>query len=299
MNNPNQTKPVMKAILLPVAAFLAAASASIADWDPKLRGELAAKVVLLDDQSGEELARDHGIQPVEIADLLAIVNGVLANRKAVQIIHQVVDEDASDNPLTVLDFNVYQGGAAPVPPPVGLPISQLREAMLRYRTLRSEWQQDIKAYQDGLQKDVERFVAGIATAQTAVAARHDAILLERNGKDFNRSDIAGGVLAAAKTLGNKGLRILVMNTDAVDRPGHGKFRVSPFTPAELDPGIVIVWVNTSRVPDKSRLFDGLKNPVRHADSMREAMELVNELLEEDGAPPAQEEESNETPDTHP
>lgn len=133
-------------------------------------------------------------------------------------------------------------------------------------------------YRGRLVAEVEGFQRGVSITQAEVSRRFDEILVARNGRDFNRSDICGSVAVATRLLGNAGLRILVLNTDANDLPAKRAPRTMPLMPEELDPSIHLIFVNKSRLPEASPLFAGLPNPVHHADSMAEAMEIVLSML---------------------
>ncbi|MEM6915938.1 MAG: hypothetical protein AAF491_05165, partial [Verrucomicrobiota bacterium] len=75
-----------------------------------------AKVFLADDQSGEELASDHGIKPIQVSDLNVLVSGVVASQRPVTLFHELIDEDASDNEVRVLVMEPFTGGAPPQKP---------------------------------------------------------------------------------------------------------------------------------------------------------------------------------------
>lgn len=239
----------------------------------------AVGVFLIDDQTGEELSVQHGIRPLATADLEVLINAVLKGTTPVRLLHQAVDEDATDNAIAEMNFRPYSGGRPPTPPSPNLPIRQMAEEMKLYREQRAQWQRGIRAYRDALIGDVESFVRGIVTVQGTVAARFDEILARRNGADFNRSDIVGSLIAANHALGTTGRRYLVLNTDANDLPGKRKPRRTPLTADEFQPGIDLIWVNTSRIPDQSPLFRGLANHSRHANSMSEAMNQIALELE--------------------
>ncbi len=234
----------------------------------------AATVFLIDDQTGEELARVHGIQPLCVADLEVLINGVLRRGAPVRLLHQAVDEDATDNAVAQMDFRPYAGGRPPQPPSPNQPLRQLTEAMKVYQEQRAAWQRGMLDYEGRLVAEVEGFQRGVSITQAEVSRRFDEILVARNGSDFNRSDICGSVAGATRFLGDAGLRILVLNTDANDLPAKRTPRTTPLTPEELDPSIHLIFVNKSRLPEASPLFAGLPNPVHHADSMAEAMEIV-------------------------
>lgn len=231
-------------------------------------------VFLIDDQSGEELATKHGIQPITTADLEVLVNGVLQNRTPVRLMHQPVDEDSTDNPVTQMEFRPYAGGTPPVAPAASLPLRQLAEAMKKWRQQRAMWQQGMMNYRKEVIAHGEGFVQKVAATQLEVAQRFDRMLAARNGRDFNRSDIFGCIATANHQLASGRRKVLIFNSDCEDLPGKRAPRRKPLTPAELAPEIELIFVNTSLVPDRAPLFTGLKNPVRHANSMREAMEMV-------------------------
>jgi hypothetical protein len=238
------------------------------------------RVFLIDDQTGEELLQKHGIHPIKTLDLEVLINGVLKHGKPVELLHQAIDEDASDNPVSRLSFTPYSGEKPPTPPSPNLPLRQLTNAMKSYLAERSAWQKGILAYRELLLEAVHGFTRKVMATQADVAQRFDALLAARNGRDFNRSDIVGSVLTANQLLGQSGKRVLVLNTDAKDLPGKRRPRRNSLTVEELNPEVEIVWVNTSGIPNLSQLFQGLSNRSHHVASMREAMELVITLIDD-------------------
>lgn len=266
---------LLKMILLGSAVLIGLAAALFAET-PEAKLPESVGVFLIDDQTGEELATRHGILPLAVGDLEVLINAVLQGTTPVKVLHQAVDEEAADNAVAALDFRPYGGGQPPKAPSPGLPLSQLATAVQAYRKLRAEWQQGMLAYRQDLIVQIERFISGVTATQLEVSERFDRMLAARGGRDFNRSDIAGAVLAANRMLGCATRRVLVLNTDAVDLPASRVPRTTPFTPEELDPTVRLIFVNTSGVPDQSPLFRGLPNPVQHADSLKAAMELAME-----------------------
>ncbi|HKP05014.1 MAG TPA: hypothetical protein VJU77_16805 [Chthoniobacterales bacterium] len=234
----------------------------------------AFSVFLIDDETGEELTTKHGIRPLAASDLEALINVVLRGSTPVRLLHQAVDEDSADNALARMDFHPYGGGQPPKAPSPGLPLRQLSEEMKTYRAVRGEWQRGIRAYRTNVVAGVERFIKGIAATQAEVSERFDRMLAERNGRDFNRSDILTCITTANRLLGSEGRRFLVLNTDAEDLPAHRQPRRTALTVQELDSQIELIFVNTSHLPDQSLLFHGLANPVHHADSMQAAMDII-------------------------
>lgn len=149
-----------------------------------------------------------------------------------------------------------------------------------YRKDRAAWQQGIIGYRKELVSEIERFIKGVSTTQLEVSERFDRMLAARNGRDFSRSDIVGCVITANRMLGATGKRVLVLNTDADDRPARRAPRTTPLKPNELAPDVELVFVNTSGLPEQAPLFHGIPNPVRRADSVRNVMEMVCEPLSE-------------------
>ncbi len=237
-----------------------------------------ATVFLVDDQTGEELAVKHGIQPLAISDLEALINGVINGTTPVRLFHQAVDDDATDNAMAQLEFRPFKGATPPTKPSPNMPLRQLAEAKKSYDAKRAAWRKDILDYRKRLAGDAEGFIRQVAETQGTVAERFDKMLSARNGRDFNRSDIFGCVSNAARVFGTQGRKFLVLNTDAIDLPGKGKPRTTPLNPKELDSAVELIFVNTSRLPEQAPMFAGLHNPRHHANSMKEAMELIVELI---------------------
>lgn len=236
-------------------------------------------VFLIDDQTGEELAIKHGIQPLAISDLEGLINGVINGTTPVRLFHQAVDEDATDNSTAQLEFRPFAGEKPPTKPSPNMPLRQLAEAKKSYDAKRAAWQKGILDYRKRLAGDAEGFIRQVAETQGTVAERFDKMLAARNGRDFNRSDVFGCVSNASRIFGTQERRFLVLNTDAADLPGSKrKPRTTPLNPKELDPSVELIFVNTSRLPEQAPMFAGLPNPRHHANSMKEAMELIVNLI---------------------
>lgn len=244
--------------------------------------------VFVDDQTGEELARDHGIQPLGVADLDGILNAVIQGHKPMRLLHLAVDEHATDNPVSRMEFRPYVSGKLPQAPPPTLPLRQLAEEMKRYRKERVEWQQGVLTYRRQVVTEVEGFVRQVTVNQLAVTQRFDQKLRARNGSDFSRSDIVGCLEIANGLLAGAARPVIVLNSDCVDRPANRPPRRQPLVTTQLDPKVTLIFVNTSRKPEKEILFQGLKNTVRHADSMAAAMELLVGMLGDEKPEPPEE-----------
>lgn len=281
----------MKTALLRLAIVATFVLPVFGEDAPSIPENDTVQVFLIDDPTGVELARDHGIQPIAVTDLTILVEGIIAHQRPVRIHHELIDENAADNEVRVLAMEPYSGGAAPQKPSPTLPLRQLVVETERYRAAREVWVRGILEYRNRLEADIDAYVRGLTDAQSTLAERFDEMLLARKGRDFNRSDVSGTMLSANQRLGTEGMRICVLNTDAEDLPGAetGKpSRRNPFTPEELDPGIVLVWVNTSGKPQQEPAFAGLPNPSHHVATMAEAMTLIRQMIGGTEAPPVAE-----------
>ncbi len=277
MNNRQPSTRLLKLLLLGSALVMGFAAALFAET-PEARLPELVTVFIIDDQTGEELATKHGIQPLAVGDLEVLINAVLRGTTPVKLLHQAVDEDSADNAVAKLDFRPYAGGQPPKAPSPGLPLSQLAKAMGTYRKERAAWQQGIIGYRKELVSEIERFIKGVSRTQLEVSEKFKRMLAARKGRDFNRSDILGCVITANRMLGANGKRVLVLNTDADDLPAHRAPRTTPIKPEELAPDVELIFVNTSGLPEQSPLFRGIPNPSRRAGSVKEAMKIICEPL---------------------
>ena len=268
-----------KHLVLIAVSLLATVTLARAEEAPRNNGASEqATVFLIDDQTGEELLQKHGIRPIAIEALDVLINGVVNGHTPVRLFHQAVDEDAADNATAQMEFRPYAGEKPVKKVAINLPLPQLIEANKAYAAKRTAWQKGVRDYQLRLAGEVEGFIRQVTETQGSVSERFDNMLLVRNGRDFNRSDIYGCVANASRLLGTQGRRFLVLNTDAIDLPGKRKPRTTPLNAKELDPAVELIFVNTSRLPEQAPMFTGLPNPRHHANSMKEAMELVVELV---------------------
>lgn len=237
-----------------------------------------ASVFILDDLSGDELQKKHGIAATTKDDLFTLLEGVWQDGCRVQVRHLVIDEDSTKQAPGLLKLEPFTAKRPASPVTIGS-LRDIEESRAQYFKLRTAYQQAAAAQLATMKDGVSNFMATVAETQLQTAQRFDAKLEARKGKDYNRSDVSGAVITAGRILGKDGVRVLLLNTDCVDEPGNGKRpRRTPFTAQELDAGVIVIFVNQSRLPDESPLFKGTKNPSKHADTMQEAMKMVVDLL---------------------
>jgi hypothetical protein len=288
-NNPNQNTTKKTTMKCTTAATLIITTMSLGPLfaqAPEAATPAPLLAAMIDDQTGIELAEKHGIKAVALEDLADLIKAVLDGDRAATLIHVAVDDDASDNPAGKLNFEPYSGPKPPRAPSPTLPMRVLSVEKQKYNQARAEWQRGMISYRERLVESAKGFIHQVAATQMQVAQRFDDMLAERNGRDFNRSDIVGCITNANRMLGKGGRRVLILNTDAKDLPGKGKPRVNPLTAEELDPTVELIFVNTSHLPQQEPLFRGLPNKVHEAPSMKSALAIVADMLAEapaDGA----------------
>ncbi len=265
-----------QAFILTGLALFCIARPVVAQNTPTIESSQAS-VFILDDLSGEELLKKHGIAATTKDDMLMLLDGVWEAGCGVELRHLVIDEDSTDQAPALLKLAPFTAKRPPGPATIGS-MREIEDSRAQYFKDRAIYQRAASTQLEAMKQGVTAFMQSVAETQLATAQRFDAKLEQRKGRDFNRSDVAGAVTTAGRILGNSGVRVLLVNSDCADAPGTGKPRRTAFTAQELDPGIAVIFINQSRLPDQSPLFKGVKNPVEHADSMQEAMKLVIKLL---------------------
>lgn len=238
-----------------------------------------ARIYIIDDSTGEELSKEHKIKPVEMDDMLALVGSVIAVQKSVRIHHELIDEDASDNKVRSLTLMPFAGPPPPPKPDPNLPLSELKKDKAEYRKKVALWATRIREYRVKLEADAESFVKDVALAQDELTDHFLRQLEKNHGHDYRRSDVIGALGNANQALGVEGLRVLVLNSDGrhetdTRKPGTGQI--------VIDPGITIIWVNESGIPQQQKMYQNLPNQNLSAKNMLEAMELIKNLFSSSG-----------------
>jgi len=198
------------------------------------------RVFFIGDQTGDELLQKHGIRPIKMEDLTELVNAVMLSKNSVRLFYLEVVEDVSKSALSQLVFKTFAGGPPPKMPTGNIPVYQYDVVRQAYDAKRTQWQREIRAYQHNALGEANAFVQHVADTQAEVAQRFDKMLADRNGRDFDRSDVVGTIQMANTVLGAAGKRVLVLNTDADDCPANRKRRHTPLTAKDLDPGILSI-----------------------------------------------------------
>jgi hypothetical protein len=240
-----------------------------------------AAIGVMEDLSGPELKERHGIQQLSLDELTLLLDASLNSRKTVALWHSIVDEDASDSEATPITLNPF---SSEPPEPI-----MLRGTLAAMKRKKAEWDakqatylRDFLEYRKVLLGSLETFSADVLQKQVDTTAVFNEWLKKHPGGDYNRSDVAGTFLAMAKTLAASPatIRVMIINSDCEDLPKHREPRAEPFTAQELPGSIHLIFVNSSRLPEKEPLFRGVTNPVHHADNLTAAIELVGSWVKE-------------------
>lgn len=239
-------------------------------------------IYLADDVSGEELTRDHGIHPADFESLTILADILFRAKLHGYLFYDVVDEDAGDN----IPMGVFVKPFSSAPPnkieiPRGIPVrekqallAQFENSVREYSVEHGQWKSKVlDAASDWIDDSVE-----MRTAKHARFLKKT----EELGRDFRHSDVIGTIKKANTHLGKGGLKFLILNTDLVHKPGAAaeEQKSRPLVVTDLSPDVILILVNTSRVPDTSKLLDSIKNIAYRAESLKDAATLISEIVAE-------------------
>lgn len=263
-----------------VAAVVSMATVSLPadtpNYTPRDSGNIQAAVslALVDDLTGPELQAKHGIAPTTIDDLSGLIQAAVDGKVALRIGYFLIDEDASDGPLpVVLSLSPFDA-VAPVPPnPNAGALADLQKRLTDYIEARRHYHQQLVEFRARVGREIEAFCRSVLAVQAATAERFDQEV-RRRGADYNRSDVAGVLISAARFLGASG-GTLVINSDCQDEPGSRPPRIRPFDENEVPARIEWIFVNRSRQPEAAGLFRGMSG-LHHADAVQEAFRMIQD-----------------------
>lgn len=230
--------------------------------------------VLVDDFTGPELLRDHGIARATPDDLASIIKP-LAGKSLVTLHYLAIAESADSQ--TAVEVQLPEFTIAPPLAPENastLDLRALTEASERYFADKATYDKALAAWLDSAGRDTEAFRRHVLVEQMRTeSVFHGKI--PSLGENYRRSDFGGVILRASALLSEmSGIKILILNTDCLDAPLGKPSRTSAFTAAELPADIVLIFVNTSGRPQESPLFAKLENTVVAAESLPAAARLV-------------------------
>lgn len=238
-----------------------------------------AAIHILDDPSGTEVKDVHGIDQTTVHDvelLSAAFNICEAARlrdpqgnaaKGIALSYDQVVEDSSKSEPLVLRLMPcpYQ---VPVKPVLKGSPKAMQAAKTAYERGVQDFDRKLKAYATAHSAEKDTFAAEMLRRQVELTEKYRA-------GSWKRSDVAGGILAAVKSMPEaSGFRCIICNSDVEDLPVKGEPRKKPFTTAELPVDVVVIFVNQSRRPDTSSLFKGCPNSRHHCNTMADSMKLI-------------------------
>jgi hypothetical protein len=232
-------------------------------------------IQIVEDVSGPELQK-HGINPADFEDMQIIADVLFSTRRSAAIGYDVVDDDGQDNSLLNFLITPFE---QPIPDRPVFKGMTVRDKMLavkkfdadstKFRKENEEWRtRVIEGAKSWLDECVEHRIKVEEDFLTRLKANRN--------RDFRRSDIIGSVQKANEQLAAVKTRFLILNSDLDHKPGSKSRdqKARAMTIADLAADITLIVVNTSKEPDKSILLRGLPNKVLHADSLKQAAEVI-------------------------
>lgn len=232
-------------------------------------------VQILEDVSGPELQKQ-GIAPADFDDMQILADVLFSARRYAAIGYDVVDDNGQDNsPLHFL-ITPFK---TPIPthkPFKGmtvrekqLTLKQFNADSASFRIQNDEWRSKVI---EGAKSWLDECVEHRMKVEEDFLAR----LKANHNHDFHRSDIIGSVQKANEELATAKTRFLIVNSDLDHKPGikAREQKARSLTIADLAADITIIVVNTSKEPDKSILLQGIPNKLLHADSLKQAAEII-------------------------
>jgi hypothetical protein len=277
----SQTGAAMKALYRSLLAATLVVAGTVSSTFTTLCAQEAtalaphAAIGVMEDLSGPELKQRHGINQLSLDELTLLLDAALDSRRTVELWHDIVDEDAADSVASLIKLEPFSS-APPVPIMLRGTLAAMKRQKADWDALQAAYLQDFVGYRNSLIKSLETFSAGVLQKQVDTTATFNKWLEMHPGKDYNRSDVAGTFLGMVKTLAASpaAVKVIIINSDCNDLPRYRSPRDHAFTEQELSAGIQLIFVNTSRLPEKEPLFHGITNAVHHADNLRAAIELV-------------------------
>lgn len=263
---------------------IALASAIHAEPPQKAGADGSLRVAIIDDFTGTELA-DEGIEPVSVEQLDALVKALCRQPAEAAILFTVID--GNNGPA-----ESWERAERSIPK-FAFAASKIDEGALRgtlvdQRRAQAAFQAEIKAFlpkvksfREDVSEVLEGFCADAMKLQSGAMADFAKRLSENGGSDFNRSDVAGTLVHSALWAAEAERAFICLNTDAIDLPGEDagrKPRTTPFTAKELPPHVELVFINTTRAPQKEPIFEGIGNKVHQCASLSEAVALIAESV---------------------
>ena len=234
-------------------------------------------IVILDDQLDPGLARE-GIKPLQAPDLDPLINAAINSRRAILLRHLPIMRDAKDAPVAALEFTPFAGGPKPEAPTGNLAYRDKLKAAENYRNAFRIWEKKFEVFAETVRGDGRASSDLVIANQLLVTETHDRLLIVDNGRERKGLDLVGAITHANDLLAECEIRILVINSPCADRSVVEGKRTEVLKPAELDPSVQLVFVNTSRRPQQIVLFKGLPNSVIAQGSLVRALTTLSEKL---------------------
>lgn len=232
-------------------------------------------IQIIEDVSGPELQK-HGITPADFEDMQLLADVLFSTRRSAAIGYDVVDDIGQDNSPLHFQITPFDQPLPTRPVFKGMTVRDKMLAVKKFDADSAKFRKDNEEWRNRIIEGAKAWLDECVEHRMTVEEDFLTRLKANRNRDFRRSDIIGSVQKANEQLAGAKTRFLILNSDLDHKPGpkahDQKFRA--LNAADLASDITLVVVNTSKEPDKSLLLRGLPNKVLHADSLKQAAEII-------------------------
>jgi hypothetical protein len=232
-------------------------------------------VQIVEDVSGPELQK-HGIKPADFEDMQILADVLFSTRRSAAIGYDVVDDDGQDNSLLHFLITPFEQPIPDRPVFKGMTVRDKMLAVKKFDADSTKFRKENEEWRTRVIEGAKGWLDECVEHRMKVEEDFLTRLKANRNRDFRRSDIIGSVQKANEQLAAAKTRFLILNSDLDHKPGSKSRdqKARAMTIADLAADITLIVVNTSKEPDKSILLRGLPNKVLHADSLKQAAEVI-------------------------
>lgn len=234
---------------------------------------------ILEDVSGSEIEQQ-GIKPADFDDMPVLGDVIFRARTTGLLGYDVVDENGGDNKPLRFSITPFD---QPVPTRKtfgGMTVREKALALRRFEEQKRTFLATNTQWRERVLEGARNWFDECITRRMEVEEAFLQRLKANHNRDYRGSDLNGSVQIANELLAGAKKRFLILNTDMEHKPGKTARdqAVRALNHADLAQEVVIIMVNTTNKPDQSPLLNGLPNKILHADSLKDAAEVITKEL---------------------
>jgi hypothetical protein len=239
-------------------------------------------IQIVEDVSGPELQK-HGINPADFEDMQILADVLFSTRRSATIGYDVVDDDGQDNSLLHFLITPFEQPIPDRPVFKGMTVRDKMLAVKKFDADSTKFRKENEEWRTRVIEGAKGWLDECVEHRMKVEEDFLTRLKANRNRDFRRSDIIGSVQKANEQLAAAKTRFLILNSDLDHKPSSKSRdqKARAMTIADLAADITLIVVNASKEPDKSILLRGLPNKVLHADSLKQAAEVIATQLGSD------------------